>query len=970
MTGETDYRAAVRGRRDAHPAQLWGRDGEMGIIRAVVEHAARGRFDGAVVTGEAGIGKTRLISDLAEEASARGVRTFAGRCAELDRFRPFVPLAAALGCAPDAQDPRRAAVARALRAGQADVSPTTAGFGPIESQVIDVIVQLVEALAVDGTLLLILDDLHWADRSTLAGIRAITTELADLPVAFVGTTRPHPQNPDLEALIQSMADRPLTELALGALPPDTVAGMAAEVLGRPPSAGLLRELERASGNPFFVLELIAALREQGMEDVESSDGAGVGVTPSVRLTVLRRIGLLQPSAVALVRRASVLGSAFTVGDLASATGETTSALAPDLEIAARAGVLVEDGRELRFRHDLVREALYLDIPEPLRVAQHLEFGRRLAGGGADPERVAAHFVLGASKGDVEAAEYIQRAARTIAPGAPGVAAELLDRALDLVDGPSELHDTIEADLALLSLWSGDAAGCERHARAVLARRPSDDVGIAARRALIESLFFTIRWAEGADEAARGLASEDLPRRHRGQLLCFFAHGLLYSGNDAAAGPAAAEAAQIARELGDDLMAGYAVWVQGEHALATGDLQAAKGYAVEALDASRRATNTPAGDAGGPWAAAVAGAHHDVGTALLQLGGLASMSMDLDGARSHVEEAIAHFEQIGSVAYGAFAFAALGGVQYLAADFDSAELALSECQRVRESCALPALAQVATLLVLVHLHRGDLVAARQELSRVEPSRPAFGWIRILIAAADGDPNLPAVIQRATEAHSFDEFDAGTDPWWWDIELLHAAVIARQQGVADAIVDGLERRAHEYGTGWTAGYALHAKGLRDGDVDLLVEATAALRGSDLLAAHAAEDAGAASVAAGDFARARPLLMQAAEVYERAAASARLRRVLASMRSAGLRPTVRSAPRRPTVGWEALTDAERGVVALAAEGLTNPEIGARLFISRRTVQTHLSHVFAKLGISSRVELATAAAARDASFGATPEA
>ena len=934
----------------------------MATVRAVVGQAARGRFDGAVITGEAGIGKTRLISDLADEASTRGVRIFAGRCAELDRFRPFVPLAAAFGCTVEAEDPRRAAVARALRAGAADVSPTTAGFGSIESQVIDAIVQLVEALAVDGPLLLVLDDLHWADRSTLAGVRAISNELADLPIAFVGTRRPHPQNADLEALLQSLADRPLTELTLDALPPDSVAGLAAEVLGRPPSGALLRELERASGNPFFVIEVIAALLEQGLDEVERRDDGvtGIGVTPSVRVTVLRRIGLLQPSAMALVRRASVLGSAFAVGDLALATGEIASALAPDLEIAVRAGVLVEDGRELRFRHDLLREALYLDIPTPLRVEEHLEFGRRLAEGGADPERAAAHFVLGASKGDLEAAEYIQRAARTIAPGAPGVAAELLARALALLDGPSDLRDTVEADLALLALWSGDAASCERHARAVLARRSSGDVGIAARRALIESLFFNMRWADGADEAARGLAADDLPRRHRGQLLCFLAHGRLYSGDQAAAGPAAAEAAQIAHELNDDLMAGYAVWLQAEHAIAAGDLAAANQYAADALAASRRATNTPDGGAGGPWAAPVAAAHHDVGTALLQLATLASASMDLDRARGHIDEAIAHLEQIGSLAYSAFAFASLGAVHYLTADLDSAELALMECQRSREVCELPALGQPVAWLVLIHLHRGDLAAAKQELSRLEPSRPAYAWIRILIAAAEGDPNLSAVIQQAADAQSFEEFDRGTEPWLWDIDLLHAALAARHSTVAATIVDWLDRRAQRFGTEWLTGYVLHAKGLQRGDADMLVEATEALHGSELLRAHAAGDAGALCVTAGETKRARPLLMQAAEVYERAGASVRLRRVTAMMRAAGLRPSMRTAPRRPTVGWEALTDAERSVVALATQGLTNPEIGARLFVSRRTVQTHLSHVFTKLGISSRVELAAAATAR----------
>jgi DNA-binding CsgD family transcriptional regulator len=146
-------------------------------------------------------------------------------------------------------------------------------------------------------------------------------------------------------------------------------------------------------------------------------------------------------------------------------------------------------------------------------------------------------------------------------------------------------------------------------------------------------------------------------------------------------------------------------------------------------------------------------------------------------------------------------------------------------------------------------------------------------------------------------------------------------------------------------------------------LLAEAAAALRDVPLLGARAAEDAGTAGVAAGDTARAGDLLAAAMAVYERADAQQSLRRAGAAMRAAGLRPAIRRPRRRPTVGWEALTETERQVVALAVEGLTNPEIGARLYISRRTVQTHLAHVFAKLGLSSRVELAAAAAARQPS-------
>jgi len=154
----------------------------------------------------------------------------------------------------------------------------------------------------------------------------------------------------------------------------------------------------------------------------------------------------------------------------------------------------------------------------------------------------------------------------------------------------------------------------------------------------------------------------------------------------------------------------------------------------------------------------------------------------------------------------------------------------------------------------------------------------------------------------------------------------------------------------------GAALHCQGLAADDAGLLAEAVASYaRGSrPLELALAAEDAGRAMGRLGRIDRARGLLDQAAVIYERLEATRDLARTEATLRQLGIRRGVRGRRGRPRYGWPSLTATERTVADLVAEGLSNPQIGERLYISRRTVQTHVAHIFMKLGVSSRTQLA----------------
>jgi len=189
-----------------------------------------------------------------------------------------------------------------------------------------------------------------------------------------------------------------------------------------------------------------------------------------------------------------------------------------------------------------------------------------------------------------------------------------------------------------------------------------------------------------------------------------------------------------------------------------------------------------------------------------------------------------------------------------------------------------------------------------------------------------------------------------------DLVRLAVTQGDISLARRVTAAVSDVASRNDVAWLQGAALRCQGLVESDAHALAAAADAYAAASrpLELALASEDAAAAFVKQGDRGRARPLLEQAIAIYERLDAYRDLARANAVLRLAGVRPGVRGSRTRPQFGWQSLTPTERTVADLVADGLTNPQIGERMFISRRTVQTHLVHVFAKLGISSRAQLA----------------
>ncbi len=416
---------------------LHGRDAEARALREAFYLLADGRQAITLVEGEAGIGKTRLLTQTLDEVASRGFQVAVGRGEELERTRPFGLVAEALGCARSSSDPRRAAIAALLAThGAADRGPITVTSDPgLQFRAVDAFVDLVEELALAGPLLIGLDDLQWADPSSLLTISALGRRLGYLPVALIGCFRPSPRVPQLQRAVESLRAVGARHLVLHRLTEQAVAELVAEAVGAQPGPGLLREIAGAGGNPLFVTELLGAIRQEGI--LQTADGraevAGMTLPPTLRLTILRRLSFLPEETLQALRSASILGSTFALTELSVSTARPALSLSLALAEAITAGVLADDGARLRFRHDLIRDAIYEDLPGSVRLALHREAGQRLADAGAPALQVAEQLARGATSGDVEAIDWMTSAAREAAASSPDIAADLLGRAIGLMD---------------------------------------------------------------------------------------------------------------------------------------------------------------------------------------------------------------------------------------------------------------------------------------------------------------------------------------------------------------------------------------------------------------------------------------------------------------------------------------------------------------------------------------------------------
>jgi DNA-binding CsgD family transcriptional regulator/tetratricopeptide (TPR) repeat protein len=932
---------------------LRGREAESAVLDGALDRVTSGREAVVLVDGEAGIGKTRLLEDALARARSRGIRVEAGRAGELERTRPFGLVADVFGCARSSPDPRRAAIGELLAAGDAtEGGPITVTSDPgLQFRAVDAFADLAEELALAGPLVIGADDLHWADSSSLLTLGALAARLRYLPAAIIGCFRPAPRAAELERLADVLEAAGGQRLSLRELGERAVTELVAESLGAVPGRRLLAGISGAAGNPLFVTELLGALAQERM--IEVSDGqaevSGLALPPTLRLTILRRIGFLPEESLEALRAAAVLGSGFTLTDLATVTGQPAVRLSVVLAEPIRARVLADDGARLRFRHDLIRDAVYEDLPGSIRTALHREAGQRLAAAGAPALQVAEHLARGAVQGDAEATAWLARAARQAAATSPDVAASLLGRAIGLTRPADPGRDRLLAERADSLMLAGRVPDALAACRDLLGRSHDPDVDGQVRVCLAHALLAQGQVREARHELDLACRSPGLPAAARAAAEAWAGFARISLGD---LDGAAASAARASSGGADHLTTSIVMSTMARVAESRGQLREALGIADEAV----RLADASPGRLGHRFPVCVTR-----GRLLIELDRLAEARPVLsDGLRTCEELGVRWAVATHQVylAYGRFT----------AGEWDDAMAELEASLTLAEEIGeIYSLVYAYGLMARISFYRNELGPAREAAALAGQYLAGWGsghslawvaWPRALLLEADGE-HAQALAAMA-----------GLWDWCAGAGLVLEYPAIGADLVRMALADGDQERAREVsaavaavGAGndvaWMTGEALRCQGLAEDDPEILAAAAAAHeRGArPYQLARASEDAGSALARHGQAGRAGPLLGRAADLYERLGAARDLARAEAVLREAGIRRgrrVARGARVRPRFGWPSLTPTELSVAALVAEGLSNPQIGARMYISGRTVQTHLAHIFAKLDISSRAQLA----------------
>jgi DNA-binding CsgD family transcriptional regulator len=934
---------------------LWvGREHELAVLRAAIEALGRGEGTVAWVEGEPGIGKSALVAEALAAAAQPGWDVAWGGADQFTRL-PLRLMQDCLQVRSSSPDPRRAHAASLLRSRwQADGDAAVNG--------IEVLLTLTDELCAAAPTVLVLDDLQWADEASLAVWHELATSISQLRLLLIGTCRPAPRRPEVQQVRAAVLRRGGQVITLGPLADTDVAALVtAMVTGAsageeaPPGEGLRRVTTRAAGNPLYVRELVDAWRREQAVPVSPAAEiapAGQRLPASLAAVLDDRLSSVSAATAQLLRTAALLGGRFAVTDLAVVQRRPVSDLAAGLQEAVEAGIVDGSGAELAFRHPLIRQALYDSMPEALRTALHAEAARELAAVGADALSVAQQLAAGGRPDGGWARAWLVQAAPALTTRAPRLAVELLRRELGETPVGDKAWDVLIVSLVRGLLAVGayqEAATQASSALAVMtdpARRGETSWMLAHATANVS------RW-DATTVIRQALAALDLPRLWQARLLALLA---LLERDDTgfdAADSIARQALTVAEEADDPYataQALFTLWLTGsvgrDHATALrridraldlmgddpghADLRAnaldARTFTLQNLDQWPRAelalqqAREFAQRTGRPdqatWASAAVlrywlGQWDD---ALAELGSDTTDTLGL--LYSFLLERWSAL-----LIHGVAALIAGRREQRGAAD-----------QHLRKGLALP-------IENLTDRENQDFLVAAHALSLEQSGETRQAMLRLAEI-------IPRRDNQMTLTHQ------------WLPDLVRLALAAGDRPVAQAAANACAREAAaETRPARAAAASLRCHGLLDSDPGRLQEAVAHYRAVGPAAELPAvlEDLAVVLAQRGHEDDARAALNEAVTLYEGMQARWDIRRAGARLRQHGIKRGARPRPGpHATSGWDALTPTELKVAALVAGGDSTSDIARRMFLSRRTVQTYISRILAKLEARSRVDIA----------------
>jgi DNA-binding CsgD family transcriptional regulator/tetratricopeptide (TPR) repeat protein len=972
-----------------HPlaADLVGRSAEIRRLTALLDRAAAAQPGVALVSGEAGVGKSRLVTELNRLAIARGFLVLSGHCAELGDSMPYLPLADALRNAVPSQAGaaplQEALAARPVLHG---LLPDRNGAGRAgapdlaQQRLFGAVLGMLAELAARAPVLLVLEDMHWADRSTRDLLTFLSRVLHRERVALVATYRSddvHRGHP-LRAVTAELLRLPsVTLVELGPLDPAAMAEHLLAVAEQPPGpAALAAIIRRAEGNTYYAEELLAA------EAVSNELPTGLADL------MLDRVHRLSPVAQQILRAAAVAGRRVDDELVMTASGQDPGQYDAAVREAVASQLLVPDGAGgYAFRHALLREAIYADLLPGERTRLHA----RLAGLLADEQRLAlvpgtaaalahhclaSHDIPGAFEASVLAGREADRlAAKAEAHRHFSQAVELWDRVREPERLAGLQRGWLAFDSAICAAASGDTGrSVQELTRLLGSGLASADQVLASRAgerlAFLQLEIGDVAAAVAAARSAVAARPADAPGEERPRAMATYALTLLHAGDLAPARDWAQRAIQAAR-------AAAIPAVEADALVTLGQLDDRAGRPAAATELFSKAYRLAAGGRLGPYLSAA----FQKARMHLERGDLADAAATAhEGLDRAVQAGLSRLPYALDLQFMHFL------THFADGDWDHAA-DLADGFAVRVTTAREALLSVAALYIDVA--RGhDMVAERLAwLEQSWAADPLSEYLGRSLAAEhalwQGDADTAAAEIRAAigARSSYQGTHAPQLIRMGAIGLAAEADRARRarlsgdaQGEAAAVAaarrllavarDGAASRS---GPDWTLGVAgrgwlarAQAEWTRvQGQADpgawqaVLAEFTPAFRYETALTRWRLAEA---LVAAGDREQAQSQWRQALEEAGRL----RARPLQEALTSLGRRSRLghdQAAGPGPAGPLRHLTAREIEVLRLLAAGRSNKEIAGALFITPKTASVHVSNILAKLRAASRTEAAAIA-------------
>jgi DNA-binding NarL/FixJ family response regulator len=952
---------------------LVGRAEELAFVDGALTVVENGRPAAAAIVGEPGIGKTRLLRELGERADRRGLLVLAGAGAEFERDLPFWVFVDALDEYVGSLDPQRL---------DALDDQTLAELGQVLSSVPSrdgarllsneryrthrAVRELLTLLGREQPVVLILDDLHWADSGSIELLGALLHRPPAAPLLLaLGMRTRHVPERLATALLRAERAGTLARVELGAL---TLAETG-ELLGARAAGETVGSLYADSGgNPFYLEQLARALDSRARPIVRSDTIAAPEVPPAVAAALTEELRELPDAARAALDGAAVAGDPFEPELVAAAAGVAEDEAVAALDVLLRSDLIrpTDVPRRFRFRHPLVRRAVYDASPGGWRLGAHQRCAAALAARGASAPARAHHVERSAPQGDAEAIGILREAGAAVAARTPAGAARWFAAALRLLrdDAPPGERIELLASLAGAHAATGQFLDARAALLEALALLPPDEPEFEVR----------------LTAACAGV--EQLLGRH------VEAHARMVGALEALDDDRSPQAASLMISLALD------AFFRQEH-------EASETWSLRALEAARATGEVPL----------IAAAAAAVALAL-------AFVEDTERALPHSAEAATLVDGMSDeqLAVRLDAVAYLVGAEAYLDRFDEAtghgRRGLRLARETGQGALLPMLIQ-ATMTSLAAQGRlqeaAELLDGAIEGARLAGNDQTLAWDllnRAFIGAQQGDVETTvasaeesfgltrpledsfvsrysglllaiARMEQGEYAEAVELFlGAGGDaamarvPGGWRakyLELLTRSLLALGRSDEALETAGNARVVAELtglrtAAGWagraTAFVALAADRHDDAVSEALRSAASfEATGCEVEAAVSRLLAGRALARAGERGRAIEELERAVATFEAAGAERFRLEAERELGSLGRRTYRRSrAGKLDGTGLEALTERELELARLVVDRKTNPEIAAELFLSQKTVETHLRNIFRKVGVANRVELARA--------------